>query len=76
MAPTKRNKSRRPCKRAVTVGALTFARAHVGTDRIAFQGRLSHSKKLRAGRYTLAITATNTSGRATGRNVTFTIVKR
>ena len=76
VAPTTRNKSRRPCKRAITAGALTFARAHVGTDKIAFQGRLSHSKKLRPGRYTLAITATNTSGRATGRSITFTIVKR
>jgi hypothetical protein len=40
---------------------------------VHFQGRISPSKKLRPGRYTLVITATNTAGSTTAR-LKFTIV--
>jgi len=76
VALSKRNKRRHACKRAVTAGTLTFAHAHSGTNKIAFQGRLSRSKRLPPGRYTLTITAANASGSTTGRRLTFTIVKR
>jgi PKD domain len=76
LPPTKRTKHGRVCKRTVTAGTLTFSNAHSGTNKIAFQGRLSHSKRLPSGRYTLTITATNANGRATGRRLTFTIVNR
>ena len=50
--------ARRPADR---YGTLTFA-GHSGTNRVAFQGRISAAKKLKRGRYTLAITATNPAG--------------
>jgi hypothetical protein len=59
----------------VTAGRLTFT-AHGGTNRVAFQGRISPVKKLKPGRYTLAITATNSAGaRSAPRSLSFTIVK-
>jgi CSLREA domain-containing protein len=56
---------RRPaCKRTITRGTLSFA-AHSGTNTVAFQGRISRSKKLKPGSYSLLITATNSEGQAT-----------
>jgi hypothetical protein len=57
------------------VGTLTFP-GHSGTDKVAFQGRISPKEKLKPGRYTLSITATNTAGmRSAPKALSFTIVK-
>jgi hypothetical protein len=57
------------------VGKLTFA-GHPGTDKVAFQGRISPKEKLKPGRYTVAITATNSAGmRSLPQSLSFTIVK-
>ena len=75
VAPSRSNRHRHACKRTVTPGVLSFA-AHAGSNKVSFQGRLSHSKKLRPGTYTLVITATNSAGqRSAPRSLTFTIVK-
>jgi hypothetical protein len=74
VALIKRAKRGHTCKRTVTAGTLTFPNAHPGIDRIAFQGSLSRSKRLRPGRYTLTVAAANPSGRAVGQRLTFTIV--
>jgi hypothetical protein len=75
VAPTRRNRHRRACKRTVTPGTLAFA-AHNGTNRVSFQGRVSASKKLGLGHYTVVITATNAAGqRSTPQRLSFTIVK-
>jgi hypothetical protein len=59
----------------VTVGVLSFA-AHSARNSVSFQGRLSGSKKLRPGTYTVVITARNAAGqRSASRRLTFTIVK-
>jgi hypothetical protein len=61
--------------RTVTAGGLTFT-GHSGTNRVKFQGRVSSTKKLRPGRYTLAITATDSAGvRSAPKSLSFTIVK-
>jgi hypothetical protein len=61
-------------RRTVTVGRLTFT-GHSGSNRVAFQGRISAARKLKPGRYTLVITATNSAGvRSAPRSLTFTIV--
>jgi hypothetical protein len=58
-----------------TVGTLTFA-GHSGTNKVAFQGRISPKEKLKPGRYTLVITATNSAGmRSAPKSLSFTIVK-
>jgi Galactose oxidase, central domain/Kelch motif len=75
VAQTKANRRNHACERTVTRGTLAFT-GHAGTNKVAFQGRISRSKKLRLGTYTLIITATNTAGqRSTPKQLTFTIVK-
>jgi hypothetical protein len=57
----------------VTVGRLTFT-GHSGTNKVAFQGRISPVKKLKPGRYTLVITATDSAGvRSAPKSLSFTI---
>ena len=59
----------------VTVGGLTFT-GHSGTNKVKFQGRVSSAKKLKPGRYTLVITATDSAGvNSVPRSLSFTIVK-
>jgi len=56
-------------------GTLTFA-GHSGTNKVAFQGRISPKEKLKPGRYTLAITATDSAGmRSAPKSLSFTIVR-
>ena len=67
--------ARRVGRRTVTAGRLTFA-GHDGTNKVAFQGRVSARKKLKPGRYTLIITATDPGGaRSAPKSLSFTIVK-
>jgi hypothetical protein len=50
--------------------------AHSGGNRLAFKGRLSKKRTLRAGRYTVAFTATNGAHlRSASRSLSFTIVR-
>jgi hypothetical protein len=58
-----------------TAGTLPFT-GHSGTNKVAFQGRISPGKKLKPGRYMLAIVATNSAGvRSAPKSLSFTIVK-
>jgi hypothetical protein len=58
----------------VATGTLTIA-AHRGTNAVAFQGRISRTRKLKPGRHTTTITAINNSGgRSKPRRLTFTVV--
>ncbi len=75
VAQTKTNRHTHACKRTVTGGTLSLT-GHAGTNDVSFQGRISHSKKLQPGTYTLTITATNAAGqRSNPKQLTFTIVK-
>ena len=46
---------------------------HPGTDRLRFKGRVAGGKKLKKGRYTATITATNKSGTSRPVSLSFTI---
>jgi hypothetical protein len=74
VAPTHSNRRGRSCRRSVSSGTLALA-GHPGTNRVSFQGRLSPTRKLAPGRYTLLIAASNAGGRAYGGPLSFTIVK-
>jgi Abnormal spindle-like microcephaly-assoc'd, ASPM-SPD-2-Hydin/Galactose oxidase, central domain len=75
VAQTKADRRKRACERTATRGTLSFS-GHNGTNKIVFQGRISHSKKLKPGSYALVITATNSGGlRSLPRSLSFTIVK-
>ncbi len=63
----------RGCLPLRAAGALSFT-GHSGTNRVVFQGRISRSKALKPGRYTLIITATNAAGQQSNRqSLRFTI---
>jgi Carboxypeptidase regulatory-like domain len=74
VAQTRKNRHKPACKRAVSAGALSFT-GHGGVNRVVFQGRISSSKRLGLGSYTLLITAKNGSGQSSARPLRFSIVK-
>ncbi len=56
-------------------GVLSLS-ANAGTDRITFQGRLSRTKRLAPGSYSVTITGTNADGvTSASKTLSFTIVK-
>jgi streptogramin lyase len=72
---TKKNRHKPACRRTLRRGMLSFA-GHGGLNKVFFQGRISRSRKLKPGHYTLIITATNASGRHSRPvRLSFTIVK-
>ena len=74
-APTSQNRHKGACKRTIPQGTLSFP-GHSGKNGVTFQGRISASKKLPPGRYTLVITARNSAGqRSKPKQLSFTIVK-
>jgi uncharacterized repeat protein (TIGR01451 family) len=70
---TNTNKHKSKCTRTVTRGSLRFG-GHGGLNTVRFQGRVSASKKLKPGAYTLTITATTPGVGSTAKRLTFTIV--
>jgi len=48
VAQTEKNRDKSACLRTVTAGLLTFT-GHSGTNKVAFEGRISTAKKLRPG---------------------------
>jgi hypothetical protein len=73
VAPSPRKKGR-GCTRTVVRGVLAFA-GHAGADTVRFQGRLSRRRKLKPGRYAVAIVATSATGaRSAPASLRFTIV--
>jgi hypothetical protein len=72
---TRRNRRRHKCTRALTAATLSFF-GHAGANTVRFYGRVSGSKRLKPGRYTLVITATNAASQSSvPRKLSFTIVK-
>ncbi len=75
VAPSRNNRHRPPCERTVGRGSLAFT-GHAGANRISFQGRISPSKTLAPGRYTVVIVATAADGRhSASSRLSFTIVR-
>ena len=76
VAPTARNRRRKACTRSVPAGSLSLS-AGAGVRSLVFQGRLTHTRKLKPSTYTLTITATDAARqRATKTLRSFTIVQR
>jgi FG-GAP repeat len=72
---TEKSRRKPACRRTATAGNLTFT-GHSGTNKVAFQGRISAVMKLKPGSYTLVIMATNSAGvRSAPKSLSFTIVK-
>jgi hypothetical protein len=75
VAETKANERRRSCKRPAQAHGLRFD-GHAGANQVRFQGRLSRSRRLPPGPYSMLVSATNAAHQQS-RAVTlhFTIVK-
>jgi hypothetical protein len=72
---TKKNRHGQVCKRTAMAGTLAVT-GHAGINKLVFQGRISSSKKLKPGTYTLTVTATNSAGaRSAAVSLRFTIVR-
>ena len=75
VAQTRGNHQKPRCSRTIVAGTFSFA-GHAGKNSVRFAGRISPSKKLSLGSYTLGIVAVNTEGKASApHTLTFTIVK-
>ncbi len=74
VAQTKHNRARRACTRTLTVAALAPLQGLAGADHVRFQGRLSSTKTLKPGRYTLVLSASADGLTSTSRSLTFTIL--
>ncbi len=74
VAQTRGNRRKPRCTRTIAAGTLSLA-GHSGTNRVRFQGRLSRTKRLKPGAYTVSVTATASGLRSVSRSLTFTIVK-
>jgi hypothetical protein len=72
---TKRNRHKPRCTRKSSAGSITLS-AHSGTNKLTFAGRLSSHKKLKPGRYSLTITATDAAGNSTAKRARTIIVKK
>jgi hypothetical protein len=76
VAQTARNRRHKACTRSVPRGSLSFS-AGAAVHRVFFQGRLTGTRKLVPGTYSLIITAADAAGhRATQTLSSFTIVPR
>ena len=74
VASNRSNRNRRRCTREIAAGSLSF-NAHLGVNRVRFQGRLSSTRKLTVGSYRLTLSATDTVGTPSrSQTATFTIV--
>ena len=66
--------SSKACTRSVPSGSLSFS-AGAGPHTLAFQGRVTRTRKLKPGTYTLTITATNAAGQRAAKTLSpFTIL--
>ncbi len=73
VAKTQKNARRKACNLSVAAGGLSLA-AETGTDRVSFQGRVSRRTRLKPGRYTLILTASNPTGTSAAQSLSFTVV--
>jgi hypothetical protein len=75
VAQTNKNRRKRACRRTLIRATASFT-GHAGTNKVSFQGRVSSTKKLTPGSYTLVIAATNGVGQhSPAKQLSFTIVR-
>jgi streptogramin lyase len=72
--PTTKNGKGQKCKRSLTAGTLSFT-GHAGANKVSFEGRISASRKLRPGSYTLAIVASASGKHSAPATLRFTVDK-
>jgi plastocyanin len=71
---TSKNIGLKPCQPAIDEGVISFA-GHSGMNELVFHGRISRLDTLKPGRYTLTITATNSTEVSAPTSLNFTLAK-
>jgi uncharacterized protein DUF11 len=75
VAPRRTNRTKPRCTRRLAAGGLPAFAGHPGPDQVTFKGRLSRTRKLAPGRYTLAVTAVDSAGNVSPpRTANFTLL--
>jgi hypothetical protein len=70
------NRHKRRCERFIPAGHLTI-KAHAGTNKVRFEGRVTRTRHLKAGHHQLTMFATDSKGQNSFPNtVRFTVVAR
>jgi uncharacterized repeat protein (TIGR01451 family) len=73
---SRKNRLKPRCTRRVGVGSRIF-NAHKGLNKVRFQGRISKTKRLKPGRYTLTITAADSAGnRSKPKTLSLTVLSK
>lgn len=75
VAQERANAGKRSCTRTQTAGRLSLA-GHGGVDRIKFDGRLSSRSRLKPGRYTATISASNAAGTSRPHSLSFDVTSQ
>jgi Bacterial Ig-like domain (group 3) len=75
VAPRGHARHGRACGRTVTAASLSLQVARAGTIRLAFQGRLTRSRRLPPGDYTVVVIARSSYGQSPPERIAFTILK-
>jgi hypothetical protein len=73
VAATNSDRLQPACTRAVNRGTLSFP-GNPGRNIVPFEGRISGSRKLAPGTYTVTITASNVAGHSSSKQLRFTIL--
>ncbi len=68
------NRNHAACTRSVFRGSLRLS-ARAGVDRVSFAGRVSRTRKLAPGTYTMTLTASNGTGRSAPARISFTAAR-
>jgi hypothetical protein len=62
VAPRRSNRTKPRCTRRLAAGRLAAFVAHPGRNQVTFKGRLSRTRKLKPGPYTVSVTAVDSAG--------------
>jgi hypothetical protein len=75
VAPRRANRTKPRCTRRLAAGGLPAFAAHLGTNQVTFKGRLSRTRKLGPGLYSLTVTAVDSAGNVSRpRSANFTLL--
>ena len=75
VALTKGNRKKPACKRTIKRGTMSFS-GKSGANKLPFKGSLSRSKRLRPGRYTVSLIATDAAAHQSApQTLSFTILR-
>lgn len=74
VAQNRASRHHHACRRSLTRGTITLS-GRAGANELSFQGRLSRTRKLPLGSYSVAVAAISAAGSSKPQKLTFTVVR-